>query len=586
MRLIHAIRSSLLKKTILVIMAVVLLPLSIWTFLYFDALSRNHYNNKIRSVQNAMSQTIISMDNVMELCVKFGWVLADDSKINDLVKYQQIDQTIITQTMYHIKPLLNIIMYQNDYIKSIRIVHNNQTLFNIYDLLYREEKLADRISRIHQLTPEMRFPKTAIEYCQEGHLYPFTDNFQADRDIWYIYTIIDTTSLNQYVGFIEVVVDHLRFCQPIANMPKEPGESVLLIDRGGTVLFSSGAAADLGHEALQLTGDGIHTLSQDHTRMTAISYELKNIEASLVYLIPQANLSLAEDQWVFMFFAILIMICSLFVLSILLSRLVLKKLLAFSSHIEQINHTQADHIYPIRSHDELGILINTFNQMIMRLHAAFERERELLYAQLTNQLKPHFICNAMDMLRIKAEKAGQNPIATAAMQIGKFFRYSMVPAKITVSLRDELNDTINYIQLVNQLRESPIEHSLSMDAWIEQHLADVQVPKLILQPIVENAVRHGLVKRAIGYISIDLKRSEDILVIQVEDNGIGMNEEQLAAVRQNLQTDNNDENSSVHGLGLANVIKRLDFQFPGRSTFDIQSQPSVGTRVIIRIQIS
>jgi two-component system sensor histidine kinase YesM len=223
--------------------------------------------------------------------------------------------------------------------------------------------------------------------------------------------------------------------------------------------------------------------------------------------------------------------------------------------------------------------------MIMRLHAAFERERELLYAQLTNQLKPHFICNAMDMLRIKAEKAGQIPIAAAATQISKFFRYSMVPARITVALRDELNDTVNYIQLVNHLRETPIEYSLTMDAWVEQHLADVQVPKLILQPIVENAVRHGLVKRAVGYISIDLKRADDNLVIQVEDNGIGMDERQLAEAQHQLLEGNSNDNGNVHGLGLANVKKRLDFQFPGRSTISVQSQLVVGTRVVICIQI-
>ncbi len=584
--MIKKIKSSLRIKVMLVIMMVVLLPLSVWAYLYYDALAQKYADNKIKNAQNALSQIVISMDNVMETYIKYSCFLADDQQIMNLVRFKQIDQEIVNKVMYYIRPWFDIIMYQNDYINSIRIIHNNPSLFNVNNMMYRDEALDDNLERIHALTPDMRFPKTAIEYCATGHRYPFTINAAADTNVWYIYSMIDSSSLKNKSGFIEIVVDNAMLCKAIADFSAERGESLQLADARGNIIFASGDTIRETFDYAALTKPGLHTGVGANSRYSAMSYRLNTLDASLIYLIPESGLLMAQEQRNYIFLAILIIIISLLGVSFLLSRLVLKKLLAFTNEIDRMDPLRKNYAIAIQSTDEIGKLVASFNQLIDRLHKAFERERELIYAQLTNQLKPHFICNAMDMMRIQAERRGQTELAASASQIGQYFRYSMMHARSTVSLANEISDMGNYIQLVNYLRENPIKYSISMDSWLEEHLADVQVPKLILQPIVENAVRHGLSTKTVGYIAIDLKKTAECIVITIEDNGIGLQTEQLKDLNDKIQNFHQEDPKAVNGLGLLNVKRRLEYQLNERSSIEIFSQQNVGTTVVLSIYLN
>ena len=97
----------------------------------------------------------------------------------------------------------------------------------------------------------------------------------------------------------------------------------------------------------------------------------------------------------------------------------------------------------------------------------------------------------MDMLRLQAQHYQQDQLAESILQINQYFRYSMLDSGGSASLGDEIDNAVNYMRLVNVMREDKILLNVALDAWAEQHASTAMLPKMLLQPLLENAVRHG-----------------------------------------------------------------------------------------------
>jgi two-component system sensor histidine kinase YesM len=554
--------------------------------MYFNTLVKKNHDDRLHNAQKILAQIASNMDNTIETLKRISWLLAENININNLVKYPQNDQSIIVQSLYHIKPLTNIIMHQNNHIDNIRIIHNNHSLFDIRDLLFYDYNIDDRINHIKDLTPDMRFPKTAIEYRSEGHHYPFKDSYQVDYNVWYIYTVIDQTSYKNN-GFIELVISNSQLCQFIYDLPIDQNESISLVDYDGSIIYTTDNKNEL--ESIRSAGNNMNDYinsNNNNKDWTYVTYDLQSVGVKLVYQLPNKMLHDMNGSYLYAIILVVITISSLVLLSYLLSRTVLNKMLLFTNEIEQMDHMHNIHLIKLQSSDEIGVMIVKFNQMINRLENSIKREQELNYIQLNSQLQPHLLCNIIDMLRIKAEKLEHKNFASALHQIEKYLSYLMLLEQKNVTLGNELDNTTNYIQLINQLRETPVLYSITLDSWTERHLTTIKVPKLFLQPIIENAFRHGLSKRLAGFISINIEHSENHLEITIEDNGIGITRSELQSLQKRLaSSDIDDANESIN-MGLRIVKKKLDLHYPADYTFNITSHINAGTCVSIRLHIT
>lgn len=204
-----------------------------------------------------------------------------------------------------------------------------------------------------------------------------------------------------------------------------------------------------------------------------------------------------------------------------------------------------------------------------------ERRKSELDA-LQSQINPHFLYNALDSITWMIEGERNDEAAFMISQLAKLFRISLSQGHTIISVRDELQHAKSYMNIQRIRYKDAFSVTFDVDPDLEKYCA----VKLTLQPILENSINYGVDPMDdCGEIMIRVKKEEDLLILSVEDNGIGMSEEEVSL----LLTDSNRKRKHGSGVGLVNINNRLQILFGKEYGLLIESEPDEGTRVSIRI---
>lgn len=238
--------------------------------------------------------------------------------------------------------------------------------------------------------------------------------------------------------------------------------------------------------------------------------------------------------------------------------------------------------------DELGQALTNFNDMTRELSEAHQNlkamaalQREIGIAALRQQINPHFLYNTLDMIIGMTTQGDQAAIIEVCKALGGIFRYNL-NGDYMVRLEQELIQTRRYIQISQYRFRGRFDVTYSVD----KELLNQAVPKLILQPIVENSVLHGfssISRKASMLIAIN-QAGAGRFCITVKDTGAGMS----AAALQTLRDSLSDTDGLVEGkrhIGIRNVYARLHLVYGGEMSMDIESQLSAGTQITIMLPI-
>lgn len=218
----------------------------------------------------------------------------------------------------------------------------------------------------------------------------------------------------------------------------------------------------------------------------------------------------------------------------------------------------------------------------------FTKQTEL--TALQSQINPHFLYNTLDTIRGQAMCDDNLEVANMIETLACFFRYSISRKGNMVTLRDELNNIHNYMR-IQQYR---FNHRFSMEIIIDDEDAaayDFYVPRLILQPIVENAILHGLEeKRENAQVIIEVSAADD-LIITISDNGKGMSLKELDDLNERIHsqrslTASDGEKKRGSGIALPNINKRIQLLFGDRYGLNIYSSEGCGTDVELILPIN
>lgn len=249
--------------------------------------------------------------------------------------------------------------------------------------------------------------------------------------------------------------------------------------------------------------------------------------------------------------------------------------------------------------DEFGVVAEGFNQMVetqdQLIRTGYQeriarQQAELSY--LTNQINPHFLYNTLGALYSMAKRVDKH-LANSLMVMSKLFRASLNQGENTRSVVETIEHIAHYIHLLN-IRTPDKYH---LDVYMEPGSEQFQIPSLIVQPIVENAVKHGLetISRQ-GVIRINFTLLRSNLLISISDNGVGMSDDQLNKLRQFIQNFHameglyNDlgakeakDGFEGSGYALKNIYRRLQLKYGQNFVFSIESSEGKGTHITIRI---
>lgn len=216
-----------------------------------------------------------------------------------------------------------------------------------------------------------------------------------------------------------------------------------------------------------------------------------------------------------------------------------------------------------------------------RLHAEqlYARQKEAEFKMLASQINPHFLYNTLETIRMKARVNRQPEIEELVKMLAKLLRSNVHAGDRDVTLQQELGLAESYLKIQQYRFEERLEYQIHMEEGLEEEM----VLPLILQPLVENSIIHGLeCKEGVGHIRIEASRNQEDIQVTVEDDGMGLSPEKLEKLQESL---NSRELNRTH-IGVNNVHQRLRLKYGPGYGLEIESEEGKYTRVTIRIRSS
>ncbi|MFD0959369.1 cache domain-containing sensor histidine kinase [Paenibacillus chungangensis] len=245
---------------------------------------------------------------------------------------------------------------------------------------------------------------------------------------------------------------------------------------------------------------------------------------------------------------------------------------------------------PVRTHDEIGYLTSSFNRMACRLKELTEEiyisrinETEAALKRLQAQINPHFLYNTLDAIHALAAIEGIRPIQKIVSSLASLFRYNIGDDNRLVPLNEE----IKYLKVYLDIQKVRFQDRFDMNILVDRSVESVPILKFILQPLVENAFKHGVEKLSgSGKVWISALKEDSYLVIRIVDNGIGMSEDCLNQVRQELKkSETQMSRPAGRSIGLVNVHQRLRLHYGNLYSMEVESKLHAGTTIELKIPV-
>lgn len=391
---------------------------------------------------------------------------------------------------------------------------------------------------------------------------------------------------NSVYPFQNYLYFEIDYEAPFASLTSISQESYGLVVAGadGSLLFQhhSFPSDDMALDGADLVQNYPHVCESLEDQYLFLSVPLESTGWSVYYYSPVSEIRSAVTGTILStFFIISFSFALLFLLIFFILTTILSPLAQLTGTIEKISLEDIGRhellIIPGRR-DEVGTLIQTFNTMLERIHTLIDEAyiqklhtREYQLKALRAQINPHFLYNTLSLISARAIVAGQDDISEMVRLLTLFYRTSLNHGHDLTSIRNELENIRAYLSI--QLTLS--DHAFDVVYDLDEKLLDLTIPCLILQPLVENAIEHGLMdsRNPSKVLHISLYQKNEYCYIAICDNGLGIPDEKMAELFS-CETDH---------IGIKNVYERLKLSYGEGNGLSIESRPNMGTRAVIRI---
>lgn len=247
--------------------------------------------------------------------------------------------------------------------------------------------------------------------------------------------------------------------------------------------------------------------------------------------------------------------------------------------------------YPLSPESELAS--RRFNELLDRDNLINISKKQAEYLALQNQINPHFLYNTLEGIRSEALIAGLDSVAEMTEALATFFRYTISQMDHLVTLEDELENIENYYYIQQFRFGDKLALSIEFDHDEDLSQLDMmqyRLPKLTLQPIVENSIYHGIERKiGKGHLVIHVSVSDERLRIRISDDGMGMSEERLNRLNEKLRSlrldDDSGETGRKGGIAVINVNNRIKLLFGEQYGIYVYSHEGTGTDVVISLPL-
>lgn len=584
-------KRSIKNKMIIAITISLVIPLTIITFLSFTRSS----NSMEKEIINSNNKSIIWTGKYIDKTIAqqsdaLLTFLVDKNTSLNMNKTDDIDYKIQYDSKNYIIDKMSSLLYSNNNYNGLMFFNESNTqLFYVSDEMKNYSSQYSPSDEIWYST-STKYPMGTI--INNSKFIPKDLNFVMERNnkSFFVFRRL-TEFVNNFKGVIFLNVKW-KIMNDILDILKTEDESdIIITDLAGNISYNpygtDGNKPEIKEVAGLIKTDKIKGNSYIKTKDYSIFYyKIAGNTMLTMKIIP--NEFIVKGAKSTLNISILIMLISLILcvlIAITIAYETTKPIRRLSNSMKGIKDNQLISFTPTGRLDEIGVLEQSYSFMIEKIKNLIENEYKIKMEKRTAQLKalqaqinPHFLNNSLQLIGGIAIAKNVPEIYTIIKAISNMFIYSIKINEELVPLEQELLHIKDYL-LIQQLR---FTDRVNIELNIDESLNLYVLPKLIIQPIVENAFRHGL-ERKIGLwkLSINILRIKDNINIIVEDNGVGIDEGKLQQINSQLENNLNNVFETGQSMGAKNVDARLKLYFGNEYGIKIYSNERTGTRVIM-----
>ncbi len=572
------------------IMAIIVFPLVILSSLFFENYRDSRIKEKMKNVEFNFTQNYNQIQKNVEMCQMSTQVMINSQNFWNYVLRFCEEEDFKTQELLNfyqteIKALEKIVN-TNPYLYQIRVYADFHGIPEMMPILYKK----DRMTRLAWgKNGEVTSGTWQFDYADK--IFPA---YSAPRSE-HLVSLVTQTPLGNGMNAVIEVSTRMELMFPQIYSPTEE-EWTCFVDGTGKYYFDPDYDCrwldDIGKVVRNIPGN-LEDISYDSMSLNGepVVVCYKNVKELNGYLFR--IVSLKDDMAAVNRFRNIFWGCFVIIVLILIFvsdktvKIILKQFYVIMDTVRLVQKGDLEVRIPACRDDEIGELGQQINKMLDRINRLMgdNIKREVLVKNteiraLQNQINAHFIYNVLESVKMMAEVEEKYEISDAVTALGKLLRYSMKWVSKNVTVGEEIEYIRNYLALMNLRFDYEIYLSLKIPDIIYKQ----EIPKMSLQPIIENAIYHGIEELAED-TSIYMKGIlyENYCTIEITDAGRGMTEEEIVRLKKKIEGEIETTGSSGNGIGLKNVQDRIKISFGDEYGISIASKKDCYTKVIVRI---
>lgn len=571
-------RLSLQQKLIALYIIIIIIPIIIFISIY----SSNVYDRAINEIriksENALEIEKIHIKNNIESMRRTAQMVVSDIEFIDFVKSRNeanIDQLID----FRMNELTNVTRLQanNPAIENIRLYTTNPYITEMWPILFKEERIMEKPWReevINRNGMEVWWFDQQTEDVLERLPSQNTAKISLLRELDY--------PKDEHLGIIEINMFLKNFFPKMFGTVQDPDSVYVVMDRDNNMIrnFHHTFFEDEGIDTEELKrkfntskqeGTGSFEFMNNEAPYLVITAYIDDLDAYLLNVISLEGLyaETAKTRNI-IFSGIIFLVIVLSFVTYVLILLLLKKMYKLKDSMKRVEQGDFSVDVEVDGQDEISELAFHFKSLLGKMNGliadavnkqATAKETEL--KALKTQIDSHFLYNTLENIKMMAEIEGQYAISDSVTSLGEMMRYNLKWKNDFVVLDEELNYIKNYVDIMN-LR---LDGLLTLDIDVPDELRDQEVLKMSLQPIIENAIKHGIIpshEKTEGILQVNARYSDDYVIIDIMDNGVGMTDEECEALNESIRTGVSNEShvsKSGSGIGIHNVNERIQLYY-------------------------
>lgn len=574
---------NLIQKFLLTYCILILVPLTTLFGYTYTKMSQIIESNIIDSTKQAFDQSIDFLTYKIYRIFDISNSLAIDKNITNILRNDP-DSYLLSNQIADLSYLrLFLSAYENDSdVSNISLYVNNNFIYsndnkNIFSMDSLNNSKAINIIN----STNSRFVWGPSNY--------FNNSNKPLDYISLFKTVKNPDNFAEDIGYLKLNFNKTLIEDIINKINSLPNTISYIINSEGIIICSSENTDDIKFitdldKIQSYSTNNFITISHNSEKLYIKSSSINKTDWYLVTILPESSvIAKINSQRIYLFLILIVCGGTSIALAFYFVNSINKRLSKVISGMHCVQSGNLNHYIDNNSNDELGELIDSYNYMIGKMSILIEEQYKLGKSvknaelkALQSQINPHFLYNTLDMINWMSYKKMNKEISVAVNTLAKFYKLSLNKGKDLVSIKDELQHSNLYVDIQNMRYNNRISLRINVDEQISKYL----IPKITLQPILENAINHGILGKGEvnGLISILGYSTNSDIVLIIADDGIGMKEDKL-----NLLLSNNLSSEKGSGYGLKNINKRIKLLYGENYGLSFESNYGHGTQVKIKI---